>query len=364
MSLEFVSKSVSKVASWLTPYATPLWSSKPRRVIYLFATGVLLVISVDLPYRVLIPAITEKLPKLEKVNEYAKLLEITPKDFVWVIGLVFLTVLYLALVLVAGWLVSGAVTAHIEEIIRDSLVAKDKFIGNADRLAAELKKMGFQELVPVNHGNTRGKATTLDSCTLIRDEAKLSKSIKALTIVGWEYFGGRNSVLHPMLHDNPTLSVEVVMVDPRKGERVLKERAAKLSAHKSITFEVLRAHSQEVEKEVLALNQNGETRAGVYHYPRKLPFRLLILDHCMFMSLYCPDCEGHEAAMFKIGRRLEDGNNSVWFDALNEVYENCKSESVSAMPVGITSVTAPQPAVPAPTAPASPPQNGRPKRKQ
>lgn len=164
----------------------------------------------------------------------------------------------------------------------------------------------------------------------ILEALSASKSLKLLSIAGYEYLGkGSESLLYEAICKRPQLEVQVVVLDPEKGLDVIKERVACLQQNRENTLSIVEIQRQIKQmplmlESIAQANRTGATE--LRYYTRNPGFRIVILDQCLFFSCYDSNVHGHETPIFQVERREK---KPALYQAFDQTFANiwmaCKS---------------------------------------
>jgi hypothetical protein len=164
----------------------------------------------------------------------------------------------------------------------------------------------------------------------IRASAAASKTIRIMSIAGYEYIGaGTDSLLYTLINNDPEINAEFIFLDPIKGGNVLADRVARLKRRSpTLTVEKIKGDMQETMRLLEGLRPGRRGDFSVWQCECQTVFRLIILDDCLFVSAYKSDAHGHESPMFKINKFDQTGKMMTdWFDAFEQIYTLIKSKS-------------------------------------
>ena len=156
-----------------------------------------------------------------------------------------------------------------------------------------------------------------------------SKSIKIMSIAGFEYIGaGVNSLLYSVIEKRPDMEAEFVLLDADKAGHVLADRVHRLRERDpTVTEETLKGHIAETKRLLGGLRTSRTASFSLWLCSCPTVFRLIILDDCLFVSAYKSNAHGHESPMLKINKHDTNGSITDWFDAFNQMYTVIKSRS-------------------------------------
>ena len=165
--------------------------------------------------------------------------------------------------------------------------------------------------------------------TEVKLAAAMSKTIKMVSIAGFEYLGrGADSLLFNAIIKHPTADIEIILVDPENGSHVIDQRIMELVERdptydkKRIQYEI-NATIETLKK--LRLTHKGKlTLSLIGEHPI---FRLLIFEECLFVSTYAAKIHGHESPVFKITPKPNGGG---FYSSLDGLFRRMKAESHEA----------------------------------
>lgn len=164
----------------------------------------------------------------------------------------------------------------------------------------------------------------------IRASAAASKTLRIMSIAGYEYIGaGTDSLLYSLIKSRPEINAEFIFLDPIKGGDVLADRVERLKRRSpTLTVDTIKGHIHETTRLLQGLQPDREGGFSVWQCECQTVFRLIILDDCLFVSAYKSDAHGHESPMFKINKFDQTGKMTTdWFDAFEQIYTLIKSKS-------------------------------------
>ena len=209
---------------------------------------------------------------------------------------------------------------------KENKTASNEMEESMRKLASMLDRSGIKV---VYDATQQKQITEQEYASDIREAVASSKCLKLLTIAGYEYLGkGQDSLLYDIILANKSLTLEVVLLDPSLGEKVIKERVSKLKTRDG-TYNAIKLKSQiaDTKKTLKDFKLIKAKNVKLWLNPNHPVFRLLILDECLFFSTYALG-HGHEAPVYQIAKDNNSGTGSSWYESFVKVFENAKNASI------------------------------------
>jgi hypothetical protein len=154
--------------------------------------------------------------------------------------------------------------------------------------------------------------------------------VKMLCIAGYEYLGkGQDALLYNAIKNRPTISVEVIVLNPETGMGVINQRIQELqNRDNTITPAVIVEHIRKTLGTVRDLNLNRVAQIDAYTCRWHPIFRLLICDDVLFMSSYGKLAHGHETPVLRIDRKAPDNSaTDTLYRSFENYFESLKTNS-------------------------------------
>jgi hypothetical protein len=173
----------------------------------------------------------------------------------------------------------------------------------------------------------------------IMSEIKKTTSIKLLSIAGYENIGKgeSRSLLYDYIRSNPNIDVEAIVLNP-DCKNVCEERVNQLR-HSCPNYTIEKM-IYEINETLIKLKMLNDSRKGTsskmnnYIYNYHPIFRLIIFDHCLYLSTYERNLHGHESPVYKIINISEnDINRSSLYASYLNYYNKIKSLSNEFFPI-------------------------------
>lgn len=205
--------------------------------------------------------------------------------------------------------------------------------------AAEVKELirllelhaGLKRLYP---SDARNPVMDQPYCADMRRHLAQTKLVKLLSIAGYEFLGrGEGSVLYEILAETSHIAVEVILLTPDNSSRDVVDARLKqlLKRDPQYRAENLRNHINETMERLRHLKRNRKGRnAGeiklytISHHPI---FRLVVLDHALYMSAYGEERHGHESAMFRFDPVDEDSGRESLYAAYDAYFDAIRARA-------------------------------------
>ncbi|NOU35818.1 MAG: hypothetical protein HOO88_03480 [Kiritimatiellaceae bacterium] len=154
----------------------------------------------------------------------------------------------------------------------------------------------------------------------IRDQLKNTRTIRMLSMAGYECFGkGPNALIYEELADRPGLAATFLILNPIEDNPIIDKRLVQLRhcdpAYTKVNFirdinKTITAFSSIVTSDSRVNTNSGALKLGLLTCDPV--FRLLIFDNCLFMSTYEEDAHGHHTPMYRIDAPEQEGHTSLY----------------------------------------------------
>lgn len=199
------------------------------------------------------------------------------------------------------------------------------------------QKSGIKQVYPWQGSKQRviGQEYAADMIEVLRK----SERVRVLSIAGYEYIGkGQKSLLLREIEKRPSLEVEVIILDPKKGHHVLDQRASELRK-RDANYSVGNL-SHEIEETIRQITRLKAERKDVpnagaialYLTKQRPPFRLVIFDSCLFLSTYEKGQHGHETPVYRLQKAPDDADGQLsLYPAFVTLFDNTKRSSEAAL---------------------------------
>ncbi len=155
-------------------------------------------------------------------------------------------------------------------------------------------------------------------------QAKKSRSMRLLTIAGYEFIGkGDESLLLQTLKDGGPSEIEIVLLKPDdpKTKVVFDERVEALRERDSaVSSQKIQQQVKDTIARMAEVRTTTGKRVEVIQCSQHPIFRILLFDDCLFVSAYRRGAHGHESPMFRIERHV-DGGHVTWFESFERYYQ-------------------------------------------
>jgi len=162
----------------------------------------------------------------------------------------------------------------------------------------------------------------------IRSVVARSTRVRLLTIAGYEYVGrGRDALLYDAIRANKKLSVEVILLDPTKGGKVIKERVEKLKKRdNTYTAERLKSHIADTRTILQQLRVESGIKIQLWYSEFHPVFRMAIADDSLFFSTY-GEAHGHESPVYYVVKDNPRADGLSWYESFVKVFDNAKARA-------------------------------------
>ncbi len=190
------------------------------------------------------------------------------------------------------------------------------------------EKTGIEKIFPCKEGKP---AINQPYAAEIMKELRNSGSLKLLSIAGYENIGKgeSKSLFYDFLKENQGVDLVVIQLDP--SSKTISERVDQLrKTNPSYTSDQLKKEIETTKNKMnklkVARGKNAKTK--LYQCKFHPIFRLIILDHCLFMNTYEDAIHGHTSPMYKIAKVKSPSSGDLsLYNSFDCLFENICTNS-------------------------------------
>ncbi len=191
------------------------------------------------------------------------------------------------------------------------------------------EKTGIKEIIPCEGKSL--PAIHQPYTKVIMKELRNSGSLKLLSIAGYENIGKgeSNSLFYDFIKENHTIDLHVILLDPDGNETIDKRVSQLRKVYPSYTSSQLKNEIKSTADKIKRLKRARKSGKTELYYCKFHPiFRLIILDHCLFMNTYEESIHGHASPMYKIDKVKDPtSSNLSLYSSFDCLFENIRENS-------------------------------------